>query len=143
MLDTEKIIWDDNDFNQLGFHDNRLYSITFGHKEFNLTLDLDYIIKWSAELDMFWVVPAYLSFENVFNTKIELSFDNTSDIIIDSIKRGKESLTPNKKLTQREYVIETNVGKIVFIATGFKLLFRGEIVKTAQQDLDRSLNITD
>lgn len=68
-----KPIWTDADFEEMGWHDGRLYGIIISDEDFSLTLDIDYIFKWensSEEITGFWVSPCDLVFENVSGFKV-------------------------------------------------------------------------
>lgn len=137
-------IWDENDFDVMGWHDCRLYGISFDHKKYNLILDIDYIFK-RTDLDMsvsaneFWIAPSYLIFENYHSIKVDFEFAGTSDVIIDEIVRGTPIPTPNNKLMECLYQVITNVGVIKLFATGYRLLVREDPVCVGLQDLNRDV----
>ncbi len=137
QFEIEKHLWDDSDYDDLGWHDNRIYNLGFESKAYRLNIEIDYIFNWDEENTGFWVSPALLSFENIRNVEVGLSFKDTSDIIIDSIDRDSPNLTPNQQLTEMSYYINTNVGVIKLISTGFKMFIKEEPIFSIQQDLNR------
>ena len=45
IYQLEKSVWTDHDFEDMGWHDCKLFAISFGDN-FQLLLDIDYIFKW-------------------------------------------------------------------------------------------------
>ncbi|MDI9857718.1 hypothetical protein [Flectobacillus roseus] len=136
MTETIIPLWTNEDFNNMGWHDNRLYGIIFDTQNFRISLDIDYIFEWSDSWKSFLVAPCSLNFENVSNTNIKIEFGDTQNIIISCVKRINESKTPNGNL-QWFFIIETDVGDISFWATGFTQKLRDEPIWSTAQDLDR------
>ncbi|MGO4622608.1 hypothetical protein AB4Z34_16890 [Ensifer sp. 2YAB10] len=87
-----KAIWTDVDFNDMGWHDCRLYGIKLLDEGFNLSLDIDYMFRW-PELG-FGVSPCVLKFFNVFDLKIDLDYDRNLLCFISDINR-LEARSPN------------------------------------------------
>jgi hypothetical protein len=133
----KKYIWDEDDYDELTWHDNRIYAIIFDPKKYGLTFDLDHILKWEEDWSGYWLSPALLSFENVNDVIINLDFKDTTDFIIESIDKGETRLTKNELLSEARYNINTDVGNICFFATGFKMNVLKEPIWSTQQDLDR------
>ena len=115
--------WSEKDFNIMGWHDATLYEMYFPNENHKFILNLDYIFKWvkskSEEKYSFWVSRCKLSFHNVTNLKINLNFENGVGIYIHDIERKGIGLTPNGKMMDWQYEIETDKGQITFITTGF------------------------
>ena len=131
--------WSDNDFNDMGWHDSRLYNIKFPDEEYSFTLYLDYIFEWVKTVDNkfnFWVSPCKLVFENVINLKVNLCFENSIGIDINSIHREKIGLTPNGKLEEWKYTIETDRGNIELLATGFEMSLMHQPILSDSQCLE-------
>ena len=119
--ELEKKIWNDKDFEQMGWHDNRIYKIRLTE---DLELDIDYILQWN-EPDIegmpftFWVAPATLVFKNVedLNFEVDTSF---SDIIeIDGIERFQSA-----KVIR--WTIITQQGNLQFASEGYEQFIRQE-----------------
>lgn len=133
-MSPEKYIWDDTEFEHLGWHDNRILALFFEHKEFKFSLSIDYIYKWEEDFSGFWVTPSVLSFLNVSELKMNLMFDNTTDLIIEDIDKGEEKKTPNDLYITTNYIIKTGVGDISFFSTGFNLVFKQDPEFSTSQD---------
>lgn len=41
----EKHIWSETDYNEMGWHDNTVYSMAFDEDKYELMFDLDYILN--------------------------------------------------------------------------------------------------
>jgi len=132
-----KDIWEDSDFESMGWHDARLYSISFPDDEFRFNLSIDYIFQWDKEGDhfKFWVSPCDMTFENVSNFKANVDFRDTMLIFISDLKRSNPRLSPNGKMTIWDYVIECDNGEISFSATGFEQKVKAQPVLSETQDL--------
>ncbi|MBQ4804095.1 hypothetical protein J8L88_14630 [Aquimarina sp. MMG015] len=131
--------WTDADFDIMGWHDSRLYQIKFPDENYNFTLFLDYIFKWEKQNDetfKFLVSPCELKFENISNFKMSLSFENFLEIFIVEIRREKLGLTPNKKMMEWKYIIETDRGDIEFESTGFKMNLISQPILSDYQSLN-------
>lgn len=78
---TERTLWHTEDFESLSWHDVHVHGLRFA--SFNesegaadLVLDIDYILKWEHDGDvyLFTVCPAELTFHDVFNFKFKLDY---------------------------------------------------------------------
>jgi len=129
--------WTDDDFDEMGWHDSKLYQLKFLDENYHFTLYLDYIFEWVKEKEgyKFWVSPCVLTFENVVNLNLNLSFENNIGVYIVAIDREKIGFTPNGKMMEWKYLIETDRGNIEFASTGFKMERISEPVLTESQDL--------
>jgi hypothetical protein len=142
IINLEKLIWDDSDFEQMGWHDSKIYAMSFEGDKFELALDIDYIVKWvnpdGGEPNFkFWVAPATLIFRNVY----DLNFSQHSlDFEIQDIYRDNPVKPKNAKYVegQMEYDwrIETTSGEITFKSGGYKQYFRKEPVLLDHQRID-------
>lgn len=133
-----KKIWDNKDFEVMGWHDSRLYSVSFPDENFELKFSLDYIFKTEKINDSaynFWVSRCSLVFKNVSDVQINLYFENSIGIDVQELKRTNNRKSPNGKSTIWDYILETDKGNIQFSATGFvqKMLFDPR--KTESMDL--------
>jgi hypothetical protein len=135
--------WTNNDFDEMGWHDSRLYKIKFPDDEFNFTIYLDYIFKWEKGNDgffKFWVSPCEMIFKNVFNLDMNISFKKSINIDIDNIKRDKAGLTPNGKMTNWNFLIETDKGFIELMGTDFEMNVISQPVFINSQDISDSIS---
>lgn len=100
-IDTfAKSLWTDAEFDQISFHDNRVYAHAVLLEEYAFLLDIDYIVEWlhpsvGNNAYSFRVSPATLRFENIFNLKVNLELGNVFEMdtgiamLIMAVKRGK------------------------------------------------------
>jgi len=74
----EKWIWTEDDFEQMGWHDSKIYAMHFDE---NIYFDIDYIFQWNTPekqgiLFTFWIAPATLIFRHPFGVKFSLESEN-------------------------------------------------------------------
>jgi hypothetical protein len=139
-----KNIWTEIDFEVMGWHDSRLYSIKFPDDNFQLKFDIDYIFQWIQEDKnsfKFWISPSNLIFNNVNNLKINIDFRNFIGLTILDIERGNSRMSPNGKITIWDYVIETDNGVISFSSTGFQQEIREQPVLSNTQYIENQKRI--
>lgn len=132
-----KEIWTDSDFEDMGWHDSRLYSVKFPDDELELKLDIDYIFKWEevkGEKFKFWIAPCDLIFSEVLSLKLEIDFSYSTGIDILSIRREQKEQSPNGTSIW-SYVIETDRGLISFETVGFKQKVRLQPILSESQNL--------
>ena len=133
-MNPERYTWNEKDFNDLGWHDNRIRALFFEHQDYAISMSIDYIYKWEENFNGYWVAPAMLFFYNVSSLEINISFGDMADLIIEDVFREKERSTPNGLMTEHEYVVNTNVGRISFFSTGFKLELKQDPEFSKSQD---------
>ena len=85
MYELQKLIWSQHDFDVMGWHDATIHAFALVPEQFELLLDIDYILKWEEPeppdvYHTFWVSPATLVFQGVQDIKINLDIDNIQDI---------------------------------------------------------------
>jgi len=116
--------WDNDDFNNMDWHDCRIYSITLPEKELSLILDIDYIFEWILNDDMdlfkFWISPCKLAFFDVSKLKIQLDYKNSVGMDINEILMMNPTRLPNAKKDIYDFEIVTEYGYISFSSTGFE-----------------------
>jgi len=119
--ELEKKIWTETDFENMGWHDCRIYKIRLTD---NLELDIDYILQWNKpDIEglpfTFWVAPATLVFRNISNIQFEIdtAFDEAVEI---------EDIELNKIENKLQWTIITQQGDIEFVADGFTQWIRQE-----------------
>ena len=138
--DLEKEIWTAKDFEVMGWHDNRIYSMAFFREQHQFRLDIDYIFEWvkSAEgtgFEAFWISPSTLCFENISETKINIDMASYSDLEISEIRREHLGKTPNGVYEWWCYKIETNVGLISLKSTGYNMYVRANPISSKSLDI--------
>lgn len=136
-----KNIWTDADFEEMGWHDSYLYSVSFPDQNQKLIFDIDYIFKWvldeTSNLYSFWVSPSTLTFLNVMNLKIDIDFQNSVGLDISDINRLNPRLSPNGKFTLWDYSICTDKGSITFESTGYIQNIKEQPILSDSQVLKR------
>ena len=140
-LDVEKWVWTDTDFEQMGWHDVRIHAMSTNETLMDglhvglgeLLLDIDYILKWpnlksptQPEGNLFWVSPATLAFQDVWDLNIKIHNFGGNDPTWDIWSIGRE---PHDKLVMNKpkawsWKIELHGGMIDFFATGFEQYIR-------------------
>lgn len=136
-----KNIWTEADFEDMGWHDSYLYSISFPDENQKLIFDIDYIFKWvldeTSNLYNFWVSPSTLTFISVLNLKIDLNFQNSVGLDILDINRSNPRLSLNGKVTLWDYSILTDKGSISFESSGYIQNIRKQPILSNSQILMR------
>lgn len=126
----EKGIWTTDDFEKMYWHDCKIHAVAFDEFNFKLLFDIDYIFKWvGPEEDgyyRFWISPATLIFENVYDVNIDLGYGLGT--IIEDLERTNASKPHNsnhiKKDIEWEWIIETTNGQISFKSIGYTQYIR-------------------
>lgn len=130
-FDLEKHIWDENDFEQMGWHDSKIYAIAFKDESFEFLLDIDYILEWIHPKEdesnfKFWLAPSTLIFRNVWD--LNFSLETNLNLEIQDIHRVNPRPPKNSKRIEEsleyDWTIETNNGEITFKAVGYKQYIR-------------------
>lgn len=136
-----KEVWTDLEFEEMGWHDSRIYSLSLPTEQFLFKLDIDYIFKWVEDGSggfNFWVSPCDLVFENVFNFKVEIDFRDTHLLYISNIERSNPRLSQNGKMKIWDYLIEADNGNISFSSSGYKQRVRDQPVFSEALDIAES-----
>lgn len=148
MLDEYKIekwIWTEEDFEKMGWHDTQVYAISFHAETYEIALDLDYIFEWvnpkaNETYFNFWIAPATLVFENVYDIKMEL---DTTEFELDAVERTDPQRPKNAEYIKREnewlWSLEAHRGGIEFRSVGYKQYIRRKPVFSKLQKLDSEI----
>src|SRR3712207_2867226 len=72
----DKWIWSDADFDQMGWHATWVHAFAAIPETYEVIFDIDYILRWMPPVPpkdnyAFWVAPATLVFENVWNVEVQ------------------------------------------------------------------------
>ncbi len=124
----EKSYWTDEDFDQMGWHDNYIHAISFGGN-FELLFDIDYIFKWvlTGKTYHFWIAPCTLIFENVYDLQLDIASWNTG-IAISDISRENPRRPLNadyiSRETEMDWLIDAVQGSIAFKSVGYRQYVR-------------------
>jgi hypothetical protein len=122
----EKLVWTEEDFERMGWHDATLHGIAFLTETFELVLDLDYIFEWVEHSEpephfTFWVAPCTLVFENVFDLRIEL--EPYPEVSVADLTRADPGVPRNADVIGRAadwlWKLECHQGVITFRAAGY------------------------
>ena len=125
---VEKFVWDNADFEKMGWHDATIWSMLADSAKFEFLLDLDYIFHWvqpvaDEKYFKFWVAPVTMVFENASDVKIDIE-SRQGTTTIDKLLRTSLGCSPNGALIQYEYVFECHEGEVRLDATGYRLFVR-------------------
>ncbi|MFF4169652.1 hypothetical protein [Streptomyces sp. NPDC001744] len=125
-----KSVWSDADFEEMGWHDATVHALYVQQTDDilpRLLLDLDYIVRWvhpvrPAKNFSFWVAPATLVFEDVWDLEGDLDFKGTPpDLEIDEVRR----LVPdNGRQDLPQWHIQGHAFDLKFRASCFRQYFR-------------------
>lgn len=133
--------WSQNDFNKMGWHDCKVHAIAFNDADFELSFDIDYIIKWIEPKDSenfsFKVAPATLVFKNVWNLKVNLEYD--LDIRVEDVHRSNPCQPKNKGMEgvlEYDWGIVLSTGEISFKSVGYNQYIRQAAFITEKQILE-------
>lgn len=141
-MNINQKIWTEDFFDIMSWHDCKVYGIGFDDENFKLFLDIDYIIDWvKPEYDniffRFWVSPATLVFENVYDLNIDIS--TTLGIEICKVSREEPKIPRNKEYIKKDtewlWRISSNQGDITFRSIGFKQYTRRKPILTEGQSI--------
>lgn len=131
---SKKNIWTQDDYEQMGWHDCRIYGMLFSPVDetwaSDLIFDIDYIFEWvhpvpPEKLFTFWISPCTLIFKNTFALKIDIdNRGSTTNLleIADLILTDK--VEQEKGVWIYEWEIELQEGFITFKSTGFDQIVR-------------------
>src|SRR4051794_38322052 len=119
----DKNIWTDKDFEIMGWHDCKVYAVSFNDKQYEISFDIDYIFEWVLQQDStykFRVAPATLIFRNVYDIHID---QYSTRCQIHDIHKENPVKPKNasyiEDLLEYDWIIETNDGNITFKSTGY------------------------
>jgi hypothetical protein len=124
----EKTVWDDGDFDRMGWHDATIHGIAFGPGDFELCLDIDYIFRWvhpraDEEHFRFWVSPCTIVFANAHDVQLQADPYGGPLLSIDEITREDPRRPKNAEFVGRDtewrWTLGCHYGEISFRAVGF------------------------
>jgi len=136
---AEKTLFTEQDFETMGWHDNPIHAFAFSPEKREVSFDIDYIFKWEKPLTgekhyRFWVSPATLVFEDVFDLKI--AHDSYAGLTILDIEREevkRDGVEFPKKLWS--WKIDCVEATWTICAHGYRQFIRRQPVLTGQQRL--------
>ncbi len=138
----EKTTLTDTDFEDMEWHDVQIHAIALANEfpqRTELLIDLDYILKWvdpihANEYFRFWIAPATLVFEHVFDLSLHVQTEQL-DCQIDQITR-EAKITPRGAHTWL-WTLKLHHGEITFWSTGYKQHFRRQPILHNRQHFKR------
>jgi hypothetical protein len=142
IYNLEKWIWTEKDFSKMKWHDCNIYAVAFQKNDYKLMFDIDYIFEWINPMSQdkyykFWVSPATLVFENVYD--LEIDIDCNLSIEIDTICREQPKQPKNssyiKKDLEWKWAILTQCGEINFQSVGYKMYVRRQPLLQQSQEI--------
>lgn len=137
-----KLVYNTNNFNQIQWHDTKIYAFAFDDKNFKFYLDVDLILEWidpqlNSENYTFKIVPATIVFLNTWNLIIDV--DTNLNLVIEDVEMISPHLPNNIKYIENvlEYCwkIELSEGEIQFNSIGFEILTKSEPVLSNEQSI--------
>jgi hypothetical protein len=143
--ELEKWIWTDADYEQMGWHDCQVHAISFIPKNFEIAFDIDYIFKWVNPLPgetyfKFWITPATLVFENVYELKMEL---DEPDFELDIVERNEPRKPRNSDYIKKDkewlWTLEAHRGSLSFRSIGYKQYIRKQPILSEIHVLETDL----
>ncbi len=138
--ELEKWLWTESDFEIMGWHDSRVYAIAFSPETCEISFDIDYIFQWVHPKDdekyfSFWVSPATLVFDNIYDVEFNIGSYN-GGLEIDFIKRDETRIPRNAQYIGKNeawtWTIECQEGEIKFRSAGYKQYVRASPVLGGQ-----------
>ena len=128
----EKPVWTDLEFERMEWHDATLHAIGFNWERFELLFDIDYLCKWvrphGEDQYRFWVAPATLVFDNVYNLCVEV--EPLNNLSIERVLRDERGRPRNAAVIGKEsdwsWTIDLGNGSVSFRSSGFTQYFRRE-----------------
>ncbi|MGM9511853.1 hypothetical protein ACS5NO_29225 [Larkinella sp. GY13] len=141
MENKYKTNWNETDFEKMGWHDCKIYSIISDDSNFRIIFDIDYIFEWvsdsRSEYYSFLLSPSTLIFHNVWDLKFDLITDREIEIL--DIHRGDPKNPKNKdfmdKKVEWDWIIETQSGTILFKSVGYDQYSREVPILSELQNL--------
>ncbi|MFJ7905962.1 hypothetical protein [Kitasatospora sp. NPDC096204] len=125
-----KSVWSDADFEEMGWHDatvHGLYVQQGDEFEARLLLDLDYVVRWvdpvrPAKTFSFWVAPATLVFDGVWDLEGGLDYKKTApELEIADLHRQAPD---DDHRDSSHWHVEGHSFDLRFRASGFRQYFR-------------------
>jgi hypothetical protein len=142
----EKQIWSEADFDSMSWHDLHIYACAFLEQDGEFALDVDYILEWIDPQPpdvhyRFWVAPATLVFENVYDLKMDIGpwqLELSLETMTRSDPKSARSAQFIAKNTEWLWRLDAHEGEITFRSVGYRLFVRSAPVLLASQTLEMS-----
>ena len=134
--------WTQEDFDQLGWHDCRMYSLSLPNDVSEVCFEIDYILEWIKEgnhYTKYLVAPCRLTFSSVRDFTVEIKQKNQLCAFISQISRSVDSKNEHGEINRWHYIIELDVGTLSFSSSEFVQVLLAEPILSKTQDLNRSV----
>ena len=136
----EKRFFTDQDFDRMSWHENPVHAIAFGPAPAELSLDIDYIFRKATPAtekttSSFWISPATLVFEGVFDLKLH----HSGGASLTLLGIAREEVKPSElRLPQKfwKWRIQCVEARWEFCATGYRQFIRRPPELVARQRLE-------
>ncbi len=128
MNETHKLIWTDQDFDNMSWHDVPVHAFSIIPKDYyyELMLDIDYIFEWinptpPVKHYSFIMAPATLTFTGVWDIETNIVTRKTvlEPLSILKIERLNPRKNENDKVTEWDWSIQLEQGTIKFNGYGY------------------------
>ena len=129
---VEKWVRTEDDFERMGWHDCQVHALAFSPETSELLFDVDYIFEWlhpepGETYFKFWVAPATLVFENVYDVAFDVG-SYMGGLEIDHIKREDARPPLNAAHVRHDtewlWTIDCQEGDIKMRSGGYTLYVR-------------------
>jgi hypothetical protein len=136
---VEKWVWDEADFERMGWHDCRVHAVALLEETYELCLDIDYILAWIAPAApathyTFWVAPATLVFENIWELTVAIDAAVPGFTLYDVVRADRQR-APNGAFDTWRWTLDGVGGRITFQASGFTQYVRRPPIRSSEQVL--------
>lgn len=141
MENEIKEYWSNSDYDEMGWHDCALYSISFVNESYEIFIDIDYIFDAESVKDyyIFTVAPARMVFADVVDLVVNLNSKNILGVSIIELDFFSIGLSPNGMVEMYKCVLSTDIGFISFNTSGFVMKIIKEPIKSEYRKLGRKL----
>lgn len=132
--------WKSDDFLANGWHDCRIYSMSFVNETYEIAFEIDYIFEWVRNIDElvgFIVAPCKVTFKNVSDMTVSMSFENRLNLYIVDFIETPTKYEFDKALRMHNYHIITDSGDVKFVSSGFDVKILSAPTRSKTQDIGR------
>lgn len=128
----------ERDFDELSWHDVRVYGFAAVPELGEVRFDMDFIVEWRCGADgrgaAFLVAPATMVFDDVSRFSIQVvAAQGHIDLL--RLERSDWHRVPGARVGTWLWSLVSESGTIMFRASGFRLFQRRAAVETARQEL--------
>ena len=137
----QKAVWTEEDFDKMSWHDVYIHALTFGPRDREFILDIDYMFAWvEAEPPnkhySFWMSPATLVFKTTVDFRAQLEDPlglRVMRVTRKTTQSGQEGDTPLAR-EKWDWTIELLQGEISFSSVGFTQHIRRPPIRAFSQE---------